>query len=47
MTNRLALSILGLIGLTVVLDLVLFGWDLHILAMKGIAEAVRTLAIWR
>lgn len=47
MSNRLALWLFALIAAVVLLDLAYLGWDLHIIAMKGVAEAVRTLAIWR
>ncbi len=47
MTNKIAIA-LGLLLLSVVLmDTLLFGWDLHIFLGRKLVELIEYLAFWR
>ena len=47
MTNAIAIGLVLLIGGLIALDLLWFGWDLHIFLGRRFVDLVEYLAIWR
>ena len=47
MTNAIAIGLVLLVGGLIALDLLWFGWDLHIFLGRKFVDLIEYLAIWR